>query len=255
MTKTNNVPTTPALTVRAEVPFCGFYESAASAFLEDCLESEVHYLVTGGAWPLDKEYALEKIRPLISEETFAALRPLALDDWETYEDTVSDKAGECVEKDHENRARFEIATCWVRDFGAIFEARYGVDLSFDLSSLLLISPPYYNFETDRIVCRASVDALKTLLEENRAEVAAYGRRVLEPRDGFAPFFSPNIEEWGDCEEWNAAQWGFVLEALTTETIEDELRAGIYENDCYTPIDYEGLFRAVLETMGGDRKAA
>ena len=73
MTKTNNAP---ALTVRAEVPFCGFYESAASAFLEDCLESEVHYLVTGGAWPLDKEYALSYVSRRISAETYDALRPL-----------------------------------------------------------------------------------------------------------------------------------------------------------------------------------
>lgn len=253
MTATANTPAT----VRVEIPFCGFDESAGSAALENALDSEVEYLATGGAWPLDKEHALEKIRPLISEDTFSALRPLALQDWEAYDDFLRDKAGEFVTQESEISARRKVAEDWALTFCERFSHEYGIDLDFDLSSLLIVSPPYYNFESDRLFCRASLDGLKTLFEENRAAVAAYARNVLTPRDGFLPFHSPDVEDWGPCEDWDAAQWGLVLEALETESVKDALMWSVLECEPFPEIDYEGLFRAVLSELqnGETGKAA
>lgn len=245
-----------AKTVRVQVPFCGFYESSAADVIECHLESEEEYLATGGSYPFNQEFALKRISDLISEETFSALYPIALDDWEAYEDTLRDLFREFVSKESEREAKREIARTWIRNFCSVFDAHFGIDLCFDLSTLLIVSPPYYNFDTDRLFCRASFDALKELFEENRGAVASYARRVLSPRDGFAPFLSSDVEDWGPCEEWGAEQWGLILEALECQgAIDEELCGGIYESKFEISVDYEGLFRAVVEFLTDHEKAA
>lgn len=91
---------------------------------------------------------------------------------------------------------------------------------FKIPSLMfeeLKSPREYNFTTDRIFCTIDIEDVKrihaTLLDgEGWAVFVEKAKEMFTSRSGFASFYNPDIETWGELEDWDANQLGCLLAA-------------------------------------------
>jgi len=98
----------------------------------------------------------------------------------------------------------------------------GVDISVKFAELY--RPRFYNYETDRIYCDISRDDVRKLLTWLEAErpgyFREYVRKTLEPYDGFIPFYSNDLTDWGDFDKWDNVQLSQVLEAVSSALTSD-----------------------------------
>lgn len=98
----------------------------------------------------------------------------------------------------------------------------------------LVSPREYNFATDEIVCNIPADRLATIYADcDKLALAALVSERLRQRDGFIPFYSDDLSEWGDFAEWEAPQIDLMIEAYCNEHCDAEWR------DCYAMESYSG----------------
>jgi hypothetical protein len=105
----------------------------------------------------------------------------------------------------------------------------------------LVSPREYNFRTDEIDVSISMAELQRMMAlVDRAPLAALVAERLAPRSGFAPFYSDDLEDWGDLAEWDAPQLSLLVEAYcdTYETAE--------HRDCWILDDCNGGITGMLE---------
>lgn len=227
--------------VNVQIPFCGYYET----ILTDCFDREIEYFIESCIDdyynnPIDiieNEQLKTKIEAIPKDKLLPILGDLV---WR-YDDTPN-----------ENYNKFNRQH--VIDFCAIIKQEYGIDLKPHLDSIKMSSPKYYNFETDRLFCDVSFNAIKTLYEENKTQCDDYIFNRMKPRSGFIPFYSNNTNEWGEFEDWDFNQWGLVLEALMTDEIDEMIK------DCHCEyyaefslsISIDDLFSEVLEIYERDK---
>lgn len=85
----------------------------------------------------------------------------------------------------------------------------------------LVSPQFYNFETDRILCTIDYSDVERIFK-------ATDRHILEgwiegrftSRSGFISFYSNKLEEWSkDLSQWDCNQVETLLIAYTQQTYE------------------------------------
>lgn len=70
-------------------------------------------------------------------------------------------------------------------------------------NVTLRSPREYNFSTDTLDVVIPMKVWKEMVSKvNMDDVQTLANRMLEPRSGFVPFYSQNMEEWGDPENWD-----------------------------------------------------
>lgn len=75
----------------------------------------------------------------------------------------------------------------------------------------LISPREYNFTTDRIEVKMHKDAFLAICRDiTTEEFRPYVEEHLRPRDGFSPFYSNNLDDWGPFSKWDHAQRSLAL---------------------------------------------
>jgi len=116
----------------------------------------------------------------------------------------------------------------------------GVEMTFSRVS----SPDFYNFQTDEILVRMSADGIAALHAGIMADpdqanaLRVRVREELTPRDGFAPYFSADLADWGPVEAWEPAQAALLLDHAFTRAGADE--AGISET----------LFERTVELVAG-----
>lgn len=100
------------------------------------------------------------------------------------------------------------------------------ELQFDLTFNQLHSPREYNFETDTIEVLIAEDDLdvmfKVLCAKYNKELRAFIANELEPRDGFIPHYSNDLNDWlDDCN--------YEPSALATPQI--TLLLAVYISEC------------------------
>jgi hypothetical protein len=97
------------------------------------------------------------------------------------------------------------AEAFVKSFSKEFE----ISLEFDE----LVSPKYYNFETDRIFVKISrSDIVKMLWKVKGKYLNNKAKQLFTSRPGFASFYSSNPRDWGKISTWDHNQIGAILRA-------------------------------------------
>lgn len=92
-----------------------------------------------------------------------------------------------------------------------FSDKFNLDLEFDE----LVSPKYYNFETDRIFAHISLETVTKLFNAIDKE---YLNEVIKSRftsyDGFCSFYPNDLSEWpSDLSEWDCNHIGTLIQAF------------------------------------------
>lgn len=108
---------------------------------------------------------------------------------------------------------YSYAQCYAENFSVAFKIP---SLKFET----LESPREYNFTTDRVFCKISMEDVKAIYErlsntEGRKVFEDVAKSMFTSRSGFYSFYSPDVEDWGDIEDWDANQIGCMLHALAS----------------------------------------
>lgn len=97
---------------------------------------------------------------------------------------------------------------YAQKYTDLFSREVGIDLSFEA----LISPRYYNYETDRIFCWIPMEEVERIYN-------AVPKKDLEKKikdrftscDGFISHYPNDLSLWGDLDIWDHNQIGTLLE--------------------------------------------
>lgn len=92
----------------------------------------------------------------------------------------------------------------------------------------LISPKFYNYETDRIVGEIEIGEIQTLKERvNPVTLAKLIKDNFTSRSGFISFYPNDLSRWdSDVTKWDCVQLGTLLEAF----ILDQAKSGEIKDD-------------------------
>lgn len=168
-----------------QIPFCGFYESEANALIDQEIESSFDYEGTGDAD--------------IPEDFY----------------------------DHWGKANKAVEIAFSQEYVGYFLQYLKDECGLDIPSLRykeLVSPRYYNFETDRIFCEISKkDAVKLWNEcdKNVLREVMYNRHTSY--DGFFSFYSNKLSDWPkQVTDWDSVQLQTLLIAVMKSKGLDEI---------------------------------
>lgn len=230
-------------TINVNIPFCGYYESVISSMIDDNSESFIDELRN------PQYYGYSPLDLIDDDELRAKIEKFS-------PDQLADSALNILWR-HENSTideySHEINQKWIDLLCDNFHSEYGIDLKPNLNSVTMDSPREYNFETDRLFCGVSFNAIKTLYEENKTQCDDYIFNRMKPRSGFIPYYPNDTKQWGDCESWDYNQWGLILEALITDSITDRTNDDIsyyISENCPLSLDcsYDELFQEILDDL-------
>ena len=117
-------------------------------------------------------------------------------------------------------------------------------VNISLSFVELVSPREYNYSTDCIYAEISdLQALKSYVDDTYSErLTKLVKEAGTPVPGYAPFVSPDLEDWGDVTTWNEAQAGILLECLECIAYEES------EPLVYTVMDQEMCNGGIQECL-------
>jgi hypothetical protein len=115
------------------------------------------------------------------------------------------QTGDCIASlhnlvwDHVNwqKVHEAYAKAFAENFAAHFEIEGMVFES-------LVSPREYNFTTDRIFVDVPLASLKAL-NVPRDVLDAVAAEMFTSRSGFCSFYSPDVDTWGEIEDWDHNQ--------------------------------------------------
>lgn len=111
----------------------------------------------------------------------------------------------------------------------------------------MISPRFYNFETDKIFVRFHPDVMRAVLDELRARdqdtLMKTFRELFTSRDGFISFYNPAVPA-KPVEHWDEIELFALLTAWVAhqgvDSIDHELYEGVYEQAdavCEAAVDW------------------
>lgn len=96
----------------------------------------------------------------------------------------------------------------------------------------LDSPREYNFRSDEIDVSIPLAELQRMRAEvGDVELRAMVANRLALRDGFAPFYSNDLDDWGDIENWDAPQVSILVECYCDMHCDAETREYWLMDDC------------------------
>ena len=115
-------------------------------------------------------------------------------------------------------------------------------IDLPMSFAELVSPRFYNFETDGIFANIDMADIRSLHAKTMADpyleqsFRDHVHRVLERRSGFIPFYSNNLDDWGGLADWDEAQISVLIDhhATSLDLDEAEIAADLHEA-CYNAI--------------------
>ncbi len=103
----------------------------------------------------------------------------------------------------------------------------------DLEFEKVVSPKYYNFETDRVFAKISEHSVVTLYDEVDTDLL---RKIVsetfKPHAGFIPHYNNNLSAWDrDLTHWDHNQLLILLQAwLETNELDEDIKDW-YLEDC------------------------
>lgn len=141
----------------------------------------------------------------------------------------------------------EVNKKYAKAFVEAFSKEFNISLEFEE----LVSPKFYNFESDRIFAKISrSDVVKMLWKVKGKPLKAMAEQQFTSRPGFASFYSNNPRDWGKISTWDHNQIGTILRAyvvlkcddwhVTEESIVSEFNCnGDIDEWIFTSADREG----------------
>lgn len=137
-------------------------------------------------------------------------------------------------------AYVQVAKYYTDAFNRKFEEWSGVDL--ELEFVEMTSPREYNFTTDRIFAKASLEALKTLRQQ--VDASALREEIRDrftSRSGFISHYSNDLDDWPEeIAEWDHNQMCTLLMAFLPE----DWGMGVYYETFYGDEAYTAWSGAV-----------
>lgn len=125
-------------------------------------------------------------------------------------DDSGNTIGTFAQRAHDAMDWRAVHEAYAAEYVARFAHAFGIK---DTRFVELNSPREYNFATDRIFADIPDDELIRIRTELPAELAEEcAREWFTSRSGFMSYYSPDIAEWGDMEEWDHNQRGCILAA-------------------------------------------
>lgn len=107
----------------------------------------------------------------------------------------------------------DVYSLYAKEYAVNFGEYFKIKLEFDK----MRSPREYNFTTDRIfvnIPRDEAYRIRGLTDEKLLRETA--REMFTSRDGFMSFYSPDIDRWGEVEDWDHNQLGCLLTAYANQ---------------------------------------
>lgn len=112
------------------------------------------------------------------------------------------------------------------EYAELYTDRLSEIIDIKLTFIKLISPKYYNFETDVIIADIEVDDLIELYAKN--DIKQYIIDNFTSYDGFISFYSNDVHQWGMLRDWDCIQLGCLLDVyIDIEFSEDLEDLNIY----------------------------
>lgn len=112
---------------------------------------------------------------------------------------------------------------YVEEYASLFfhKIKEETNLAITPTEIELDSPREYNFRNDAIFAQITGEEwLKLYKLVGRHNLKCEVAIQLEPRSGFFPFYSNDIEDWGRPEMWEAPQIELALQVLMEQFAED-----------------------------------
>lgn len=132
---------------------------------------------------------------------------------------------------------------YIEEYAALFfhKIEEETNLAITPTEIELDSPREYNFRNDAILAQITTQEwmqLYKLVDRHnlKCEVAIQ----LAPRSGFIPFYSNDLEDWGEPEMWEAPQIELALQVLMEQFDED------FEEVISDEIDTRHLFDSNID---------
>ena len=111
----------------------------------------------------------------------------------------------------------EVHKKYAEAFVESFSKEFEISLEFDE----LVSPKFYNFETDRIFVKISrSDIAKMLWKVKGKYLNDKAKQLFTSRSGFISFYSNNPRDWGKISTWDHNQIGTILRAYVDYNCND-----------------------------------
>lgn len=138
---------------------------------------------------------------------------------QTLEQAFSDRDTGChVNKDLASRVHG--ACNWSAvfvDYASEYAEQFAEKFKIKLTFAKLISPKFYNFETDRILCNIEFAEVKRIFDlTDKAILDKIAAEQFTSRDGFSSFYSPDVADWGNLTEWDCNHVGALLAAYVEQ---------------------------------------
>ena len=200
--------------IETRVPFCGFYYSFYESRIDDNLKDRIHHYCDN--WDFSDFGKMGEI----------------FDKYATFDDC-------------RNAIAQEHCTAYF-DF---YKQEFGIDLKAEYVEFT--SPKYYNFETDKLYARVSLNALKELWHWHRQndfiQLKEYIKERFTSRDGFISFISNDFQDWMDSD-WESLHQDQIMALIvardTNRDCYDTSINGMAENEVLD--DGNGLFDCTLD---------
>lgn len=167
---------------------------------------------------------MKKITTIPFSGFYESLHDAALDD--AMRNMFSDRETGCTLNEglfwraYDSCRWHEVMTDYAKEYAAQFARE------FELSTMRfesLQSPKEYNFTTDRIFCEIDLEEavwIRALVPDEI--LSAVAAEQFTSRDGFISFYSPNVADWGDMEDWDHNQLGVLMVALVRHVKGDDM---------------------------------
>lgn len=173
-------------------------------------------------------------------ETFSSLIPFAGFYYSPHSDQIEHEEEMLFTCSQQGEHKQHLADYFFRDvdYSGVYD-RYAKEyvkllaeeLEIGLEWEEMVSPTYYNFQTDRLFARISrSDLAKILCKVRGDKLNSKVREMFTSRDGFISHYSNNVRDWGRIAEWDHNQVGAVLAAYVDPETELNVRDRIAESD-------------------------
>lgn len=179
--------------VEIVIPFCGFYESYASSKVDDYIFN----------------YWRDKNVKDVNKYEYHQLTEKQKEKWDKF--AWSDKHDKLVAE-----YRKDFCVQYAKDFFELLKDESGVRLQFEEGDVVLESPRFYNFTTDRIFVKVGKAGLLELYKKlDKVKFAEKVKEKFTSYDGFASYYDNSIEgeDWVDVEKYDHNNWLTVVETF------------------------------------------
>jgi hypothetical protein len=150
------------------------------------------------------------------------------------------RSGVCVSEDLQEKFYRACDYSYVcKQYAKAYATFFAEKLELPLKFESLESPREYNFTTDRIFCNIEDATIAKLFDEtNTSTLRITAAKNHTSREGFYSFYDPDIDTWGEVQEWDHNELGTLLEAWMLDHFHDLF--GAYQGDTWTQWDEHAL---------------